>query len=109
MRPLPPICLLLLSTARRVASRCERWCGPYTCTQAACSTCVEGCGRPFSPPPPPPAPPKLPHSPMVPLNSVGLRRADYWTQDNAIFTNAFSGRSQQLHIKGASWFGMQGK
>ncbi|KAL1519958.1 hypothetical protein AB1Y20_023444 [Prymnesium parvum] len=96
---LPPLCR---------GGACEPWCSQYTCDQPRCAACVDGCGRPFSPPPPPPRPPSAPHSPAVPLNTVGVRRADYWTDGEKIFTNALTGAAQQLRLKGASWFGLEG-
>ena len=45
----------------------------------------------------------------MPLNSVGVRASDYWTEENMVFTNALTGERQRLQLKGASWFGLQGR
>ncbi|KAL1508380.1 hypothetical protein AB1Y20_004490 [Prymnesium parvum] len=98
---------------------CAGWCNEYTCNNddGRCPNCIADCKRcpvcavPPSPPPhPEPTPPSPPHPPTVPLTSFGAREADYWTQKDKIFTNAFGdGEPSRLIVKGASWSGMEAK
>ena len=95
---------------------CAVWCNEFTCNNAdgRCPNCVadchlcEECAAPPPPPPhPKPSPPSPPHPPTVPLDGVGERDADFWTQGSQIFTNAWGEGPQRLIVKGASWSGME--
>ena len=111
------LCCSTLLCAVRCRTGCETWCNAYTCKKTtSCQNCVDDCHlcdvcapyRP-SPPAPDPLPPRPPTPPAVPLNSIGERAADYWTDGDQILTNAITGTPQQLIIKGVSWPGMESK
>ena len=91
---------------RRVCSQCNDW----TCseTDVDCKSC-SFCTKPEPPPPAPlPLPPGPPSPPTVPLQSTGLRPADYWTSGHDIMTNAFGGEEpRRVVIKGISWSGLE--
>lgn len=114
------IALLLWSGLVGRTYACEIWCNEWTCdnNDGKCPDCALQCGSCkacWGPPPPPPnpepSPPHPPTPPALPLDSIGQRPADYWTEGSSILTNIVigDGPPQRLLIKGASWSGMEAK
>lgn len=81
---------------------CSAFCSKWTCKNPACPGCGPEIGCPAHPPSPPPPPP-LPSAPPWD-RGIGKGELRVYSVGAKLFANGLP-----LHIKGANWFGSEGR